>query len=872
MEREKLKKINVRKVIVCVVMAMVVVVAGLVMYSENVHEIGFIENIKQAIEDMINPNSEVDETNKATVVDVTGITPGDVGNHTCSEYYISKYDETYHWNECKLCGKEYDKVAHSYHDDGWTMGSASNCSNNNVHKYSCSCGYSKSNTEGKALHTEISFFNADSISRTSQCTKCNENYTVEHRCIDSNGAQIGCDNLGTCSVCGHNWTKSDINHFFVLSKDNETFKCYNCNLEIKSLKTEVISIDKTNNIMKLKFSVELPKNTRPVNNTQINGWGAGSTLTVTSTYQDQEDLVVVNYELTINCKNKQFNKGTANVYFYAKQEDKNYSMQVHFRNLTFDEEAPVINPIEEIDSAEWRKNQEFVISGTENYCSSVNVEILDGEKVVYTGTASVTNNNWSITAKPELESSAEGRTFTVIVTDPCENSSTQDVTIAKIDAIAPELAEEKIVLGGDWSKEKKYTFTATDSGIGNVQIAFNDLTKYDVASVDGTTYAREYKFVGDVYEPKEAVVYYKDELGNTSTQTITIGKLDNTKPTIEAATREDKTVTVNAHDRHATEGEGSGIVKYRYMLSRKKLDNPVMTESNSTEIDAVESFAIDDLLPYYYVYLVAIDRAGNVSDVYTIGWESESDVTTVDATGVIAGDVGNHDCSEYYISKYDETYHWNECKICGKVYDKVSHTFVDNGWTRGSANSCYLDNVHKFICSCGYSYTNTTGRKAHDYSSSYWNCDSNEKLKECQLCHDIVADHHCITADGDPIGCDNLGKCSICGHVWSESDNNHVFLDTGEIGERKCTKCDTKIKILNKEIVTIDSINNIVKFKVSILFPSGTKYNSWPTWLGGTFSSGGYANPSITTEEREDGTVITYETTMKCNEKISVRR
>ena len=246
--------------------------------------------------------------------------------------------------------------------------------------------------------------------------------------------------------------------------------------------------------------------------------------------------------------------------------------------------------------------------------------------------------------------------------------------------------------------------------------------------------------------------------------------------------------------------------------------------------------------------------------------------TVVDVTGITPGDVGNHTCSEYYISKYDETYHWNECKICGKVYDKVSHTFVDNGWTRGSANSCYLDNVHKFICSCGYSYTNTTGRKAHDYSSSYWNCDSNEKLKECQLCHDIVADHHCITADGDPIGCDNLGKCSICGHVWSESDNNHVFLDTGEIGERKCTKCDTKIKILNKEIVTIDSINNIVKFKVSILFPSGTKYNSWPTWLGGTFSSGGYANPSITTEEREDGTVITYETTMKCNEKISVRR
>ena len=47
MEQEKLKKINVRKVIVYVVMAIVVAIAGLVMYSEKVHKIGFIENIKQ---------------------------------------------------------------------------------------------------------------------------------------------------------------------------------------------------------------------------------------------------------------------------------------------------------------------------------------------------------------------------------------------------------------------------------------------------------------------------------------------------------------------------------------------------------------------------------------------------------------------------------------------------------------------------------------------------------------------------------------------------------------------------------------------------------------------------------------------------------
>ena len=245
---------------------------------------------------------------------------------------------------------------------------------------------------------------------------------------------------------------------------------------------------------------------------------------------------------------------------YAINGLTNFTVHCSYSNLTFDEEAPVINPINNIDSAEWKKNQEFVISGTENYCSSVNVDILDGENVVYTGTASVTNNNWSITAKPELEAGVEGRTFIVRVTDPCQNSSTQEVTIGKIDGVMPEPKVSEIVIGGDWAKEKNYTFGATDDGIGAVSIAFNDLSKYKLAGIDEDgTFERKYRFVGDVYEPKQAVVYYKDYLGNTTAQTITIDKLDNTKPTIVEAAINENVVTVNAHDRHETEGEGSSI-------------------------------------------------------------------------------------------------------------------------------------------------------------------------------------------------------------------------------------------------------------------------------------------------------------------------
>jgi len=319
---------------------------------------------------------------------------------------------------------------------------------------------------------------------------------------------------------------------------------------------------------------------------------------------------------------------------------------------------------------------------------------------------------------PELEADEIGRNLTVRVTDPCENSSTKEFPIKKVDAVEPKPVEESIVIGGDWAKEKRYTFTASDSGVGNVQIAFNDLTKYGVASIDGTTYAREYKFVGDVYDEggREAVVYYKDELGNTSTHTIVLEKLDNTAPTITGASLTNNRLTIDAHDRHETLGEGSGVAKYRYLLSRRKFENLEMTESNSTEVAYAESFEIEEVPPYYYVYIVAVDRAGNVSDVYTIGWESESDITTIDATGVLPGDVDNHVCSEYYISEYDETNHWNRCKICDKEYDKVAHSLKDNGWSEGSASNCNESNVHKFSCDCGYSISNTTGRSEHSWN------------------------------------------------------------------------------------------------------------------------------------------------------------
>ena len=448
MNGDKQKKFRAKNAVVCVVIALIVAIAGLVAYSEKVQKIWFIENIKQAIEEMINPSTT--ETDDVTTVDVTGILPGDVGNHVCSEYYISKYDETNHWNECKICGKEYDKVAHNLIDNGWSLGSANVCVEDNVHSFSCSCGYSYTNTDGRKSHYYIPLHNQESKQKSLMCNDCY--YSVnEHRCVTANGKEVNCDNLGRCTICGYTWTLDQTWHGLDIEEVDKYYNCQYCNKEIvKILEKEVLNVDTTNNTMRFKISLLLPENSTAHDfGPNIVGFGAGSTADKIVSSTNQEDGTVITYEITVNFNEKQYMKGKTYIYVYCVVEGQIASMHVVFDDLTFDQEAPVINPINNLNSAEWKKNQEIIISGTENYCNAVTVEILDGEEVVYTGMASVINNNWSITVTPELEASIEGKNFTVRVTDTCENSSTQEINVSKVDAIAPELTDSDIVIGGD---------------------------------------------------------------------------------------------------------------------------------------------------------------------------------------------------------------------------------------------------------------------------------------------------------------------------------------------------------------------------------------------------------------------------------------
>lgn len=196
--------------------------------------------------------------------------------------------------------------------------------------------------------------------------------------------------------------------------------------------------------------------------------------------------------------------------------------------------------------------------------------------------------------------------YKCIVTDACENTTEQAFQIAKVDSFAPVPTSEDSV-GNSWAKEKLFTFSAVDTGIGEVQIAFNDENDYALANANGTEFSRDYKFVGDVYNPKQAIVLYKDGLGNISSKEITLDKIDNTAPTITKASIHNNIVTVNSHDEHFRLGEGSGVTKYKYMAVEEKIENPNVIEMNYLEAEKDEKIIIDDVYKIKYIYIVAED-------------------------------------------------------------------------------------------------------------------------------------------------------------------------------------------------------------------------------------------------------------------------
>jgi hypothetical protein len=108
-----------------------------------------------------------------------------------------------------------------------------------------------------------------------------------------------------------------------------------------------------------------------------------------------------------------------------------------------------------------------------------------------------------------------------------------------------------------------------------------------------------------VYKETLIAVYAKDFLDNSRTEFITINNIDNTKPTISNVSIHNNSLSITSNDEHSTLGEGSGVVKYRYITSDEKLDSPDI--SSGIEVGLSEDFIIDNIVNVKFVYIVAED-------------------------------------------------------------------------------------------------------------------------------------------------------------------------------------------------------------------------------------------------------------------------
>lgn len=245
-----------------------------------------------------------------------------------------------------------------------------------------------------------------------------------------------------------------------------------------------------------------------------------------------------------------------------------------------------------------------------------------------------------------------------------------------------------------------------------------------------------------------------------------------------------------------------------------------------------------------------------------------SEVTIVDVTGLIRGEEIEHEHA--YITKFDANNHWNECKICYEKFNIEEHTLVDNGWIMGSANNCNENNVHKFSCTCGYNNSNNNGRKSHTWTSE-WNPDGCYKRDYCTSCRESKFDHYCILSDGSTITCTNLGTCKICNHTWNSSNVWHACY--GIIEKGYCNKCHQEIvTIVDKEVVSIDKINSIINFKISVLLPQGSIPENIGPLVEGTIGRGASATKSTSSRDENGGTIITYNVSANYGGKQYLRR
>lgn len=176
--------------------------------------------------------------------------------------------------------------------------------------------------------------------------------------------------------------------------------------------------------------------------------------------------------------------------------------------------------------------------------------------------------------------------------------------------------------------------------------------------------------------------------------------------------------------------------------------------------------------------------------------------TTVNLTGLSSGSETSHDCSKYLTTKYDSSQHWQECTVCGSVFNKVIHDFLDNGWALGSPEHCNPSNVHTFSCgTCGFFFSNDVGRKQHVYTFVANNNTIHNNT--CLNCSDSSINIERHYDAGGILGCDTR-RAGICAKCNAYIDTTHtVGSNFGAMNNSSpCLNCSKSI-IVNQYLTEL---------------------------------------------------------------------
>lgn len=274
----------------------------------------------------------------------------------------------------------------------------------------------------------------------------------------------------------------------------------------------------------------------------------------------------------------------------------------------------------------WATIKKLTISGTDSGGSTgVTIVIKDENgKSVYSGSAVVSNNKFSLSCTPLIEANGS-KTFTAVVTDTLGNVGEQTFVVSNTDSRAP-VWSGTTNYATSWVSHRPVTFSVTDSGAGSVSMAFNDASTsaFITANVNGTTFSRDFDFIGNLYESTAVKVYYKDGLDNIGSSTVSVGYIDSTAPTFSITKKDaakESSVTFKADDINKTlskQGSGqtpdaNGKYGYYYGYSRTNKSETATWSSLQTSNSYTQT-KMDGGVWYFWVK----DYAGNISASQTL--------------------------------------------------------------------------------------------------------------------------------------------------------------------------------------------------------------------------------------------------------------